>query len=57
MSIRTIQLKKTILEDNDRDADVLREQLKADGTFYVNVMSSPGSGKTTTLVSTIKELQ
>jgi len=56
MDIRTIELKKTILEDNDKDADLLREQLKETRTFYVNVMSSPGSGKTTTLVSTIKLL-
>ena len=57
MDIKTIELKKTILEDNDKDADLLREQLKETKTFYVNVMSSPGSGKTTTLVSTIKALQ
>ena len=57
MDIKTIELKKTILEDNDKDADLLREQLKQTNTFYVNLMSSPGSGKTTTLVSTIKSLQ
>ena len=57
MDIQTIKLKKTILEDNDKDADLLRQQLKDADTFYVNVMSSPGSGKTTTLVSTIKQLQ
>ena len=57
MDIKTIELKKTILEDNNKDADLLREQLKGTKTFYVNVMSSPGSGKTTTLVSTIKALQ
>ena len=57
MDIKTIELKKTILEDNDKDADLLREQLRQTKTFYVNVMSSPGSGKTTTLVSTIKHLQ
>ena len=57
MDIKTIELKKTILEDNDKDADLLREQLKETKTFYVNVMSSPGSGKTTTLVSTIRALQ
>ena len=56
MDIKTIKLKKTILEDNDKDADLLREQLNGTKTFYVNVMSSPGSGKTTTLVSTIKLL-
>ena len=57
MNIKTIELKKTILEDNDKDADLLREQLKDPKTFYVNVMSSPGSGKTTTLISTIRLLQ
>jgi len=57
MDIRTIQLKKTILENNDKDADFLRQQMREQGTFYVNVMSSPGSGKTTMLVSTIKLLQ
>ena len=57
MDIKTIELKKTILEDNDKDADLLREQLRQTKTFYVNVMSSPGSGKTTTLVSTIRHLQ
>ena len=57
MDVRTIQLKKTILEDNDRDADVLRQQLQEEGTYYMNVMSSPGSGKTTTLIRTIRTLQ
>ncbi len=57
MDVRTIQLKKTILENNDQDADLLREQLKTDGTYYMNIMSSPGSGKTTTLLGTIKGLQ
>ena len=56
MKIKTIQLKESILEDNDKDADLLREQLKNDQTFYVNIMSSPGSGKTTLLVSTIRQL-
>ena len=49
-SIRILDLKKTILEDNDADADLLRSELKKDKTFYLNLMSSPGSGKTTTLV-------
>lgn len=56
MDVKTIQLKKTLLEDNDKDADRLRKQLKKDGTFYINIMSSPGSGKTTTLVATINRL-
>lgn len=57
MDIQTIKLKKTILEDNDKDAELLRSQLDDVKTFYVNVMSSPGSGKTTTLISTIRHLQ
>ena len=57
MDIQTIELKKTILEDNNKDADLLRSQLEDANTFYVNVMSSPGSGKTTTLISTIRQLQ
>ena len=52
-SIRILDLKKTILEDNDADADLLRSELKKDKTFYLNLMSSPGSGKTTTLKATI----
>ncbi len=57
MDIRTIQLKKTILENNDKDADLLRAQMREEGTFYINVMSSPGSGKTTMLAGTIRLLQ
>ncbi len=56
-SIRILDLKKTILEDNDADADLLRSELKKDKTFYLNLMSSPGSGKTTTLKATIAGLR
>ena len=52
---KVIEIKKNILEDNDREADVLRSELKADRTFLLNLMSSPGSGKTTTLVRTIAQ--
>ncbi len=55
--VKIIQLKKTILADNDADALRLRDELKKDKTFYVNIMSSPGSGKTTTIVSTIRRLK
>ena len=41
-SMKIIDLKKTILEDNDADADRLREELKKKNIFYMNVMSSPG---------------
>lgn len=47
--ITIIDAKKSLLADNDRDADKLRRELKGQGTFYINVMSSPGSGKTSTL--------
>ncbi len=46
-----IDLKQTILEDNDADADVLREELKTKKICLLNLMSSPGSGKTTTLLA------
>lgn len=55
--VKIIQLKKSILADNDADANLLREELKKEKTFYVNVMSSPGSGKTTTIVQTIRRLK
>ena len=57
MDVKTIQLKKTILEDNDRDADLLRRQMEDQRTCYLNIMSSPGSGKTTTLIRTIRTLE
>ncbi len=50
MDVRIIDLKKTILEDNDADAEVLRGELKREKTFYLNVMSSPGSGKTSSIL-------
>lgn len=54
---KVIEIKKNILEDNDREADNLRAELKKNGTFLLNLMSSPGSGKTTTLVRTIEALK
>ena len=55
--VRIIEIKKSIFEDNDKDADRLREELKTKGVFLLNLMSSPGSGKTTTLISTINALK
>ena len=54
---RIIEVKESILEDNDRDAEELRKELKAQNTFLLNLMSSPGAGKTTTLVRTIGMLR
>ena len=48
---KIIALKESVLEDNDQDAQALREELHAGGTCLLNLMSSPGSGKTTTLLA------
>ena len=56
-SIRSIELKESIFADNNADADRLRRQLKQQGTFLLNLMSSPGSGKTSTLKRTIAALK
>ena len=55
--VRIIEIKKSIFDDNDKDANRLREELKTKGVFLLNLMSSPGSGKTTTLISTINALK
>lgn len=54
--IRTIVLSKSVFADNDREAQQLRESLGKKGVLLVNVMSSPGAGKTTTLISLIRRL-
>lgn len=50
-NIKIVKLKETILEDNDQDAKHLRDTLRTQGTCLLNLMSSPGSGKTTTLLA------
>lgn len=54
---KVIEIKHSVFENNDREADKVREQLKNDRTFLLNLMSSPGSGKTTTLKQTIAALK
>lgn len=54
--MRIIEVKQSIYADNDADAQKLRQELKQEKTFLLNLMSSPGAGKTTTLVSTINRL-
>ena len=54
---KVIEIKKSVFENNDREADKLREELKENKTFLLNLMSSPGSGKTTTLKRTIAALK
>ncbi|MDO5001134.1 MAG: hydrogenase nickel incorporation protein HypB [Eubacteriales bacterium] len=54
---RVLEIKKSVFENNDREADSLRQELKKDRVFLLNLMSSPGSGKTTTLRQTIAALR
>ena len=54
---KVIEIKQSIFADNDKDAEILREELKEKGTFLLNLMSSPGAGKTTTLSRTIEALK
>ena len=55
--IRIIEVKESVFADNDRQAEALRGELKQERTFLMNLMSSPGSGKTTTLLRTIEQLK
>ena len=55
-NIKVIEIKKSVFENNDAEAEKLREKLKKKGVFLLNLMSSPGSGKTSVLVRTIKKL-
>lgn len=54
--VRVIELKESVFADNDAEADKVRAEMRARGQFLLNVMSSPGSGKTTTLTRLINEL-
>ncbi len=55
--VRVIEIKKSVFAENEKDADELRKDLKDRGVFLLNLMSSPGSGKTTTLIRTINLLK
>ena len=55
--VKVIEIKKSVFAENDRDADALRKELKDKGVYLLNLMSSPGSGKTTTLIRTINLLK
>ena len=55
--IRVLEIKESVFADNDRQADALRKDIKEKGVFLLNLMSSPGAGKTTTLVKTIETLK
>lgn len=55
--VRVLEIKQSVFADNDRQAELLRQELKEKGVFLLNLMSSPGSGKTTTLLRTIEALR
>ncbi len=55
--VKILETKESVFADNDRQADELRRELKEKGIFLLNLMSSPGSGKTTTLTRTIEALK
>jgi len=56
-SVRIIEIKESVFANNDAEAERIRGELKKDKTFLLNLMSSPGSGKTTTLTRTIERLK
>lgn len=55
--VKVIEIKKSVFAENEKDADVLRLELKEKGVYLLNLMSAPGSGKTTTLIRTINLLK
>ncbi len=55
--VKVIEIKKSVFADNEKDADTLRKELKRKGVYLLNLMSSPGSGKTTTLIQTINRIK
>ena len=55
--VRVIEIKKSVFADNDEDAGKLRNELKERGVYLLNLMSSPGAGKTTTLIGTLQRIK
>ena len=55
--VRILEIKQSVFADNDRQAQLLRQELLEKKLFLLNLMSSPGSGKTTTLMRTIEALR
>ncbi|MBR4019947.1 MAG: hydrogenase nickel incorporation protein HypB [Firmicutes bacterium] len=55
--VRIIEVKQSVFADNDHDADLLRQSLKKSKTFLLNLMSSPGSGKTSVLLALAAALE
>ena len=55
--IKVIEIKKSVFAENEKDADTLRVELKNKGVCLLNLMSAPGSGKTTTLIQLINRIK
>ena len=55
--VKVIEIKKSVFADNDEDAAKLRNELKGKGVYLLNLMSSPGAGKTTTLIGTLQRIK
>ncbi|MDE5820405.1 MAG: hydrogenase nickel incorporation protein HypB [Lachnospiraceae bacterium] len=55
--VRVLEIKQSVFADNDKQAADLRQELKQKGIFLLNLMSSPGAGKTTTLMRTIEAMR
>ena len=55
--VQIIEIKKSVFADNDEDAGRLRKELKERGVYLLNLMSSPGAGKTTTLIGTLQRIK
>ncbi|QHI71540.1 hydrogenase nickel incorporation protein HypB [Aminipila terrae] len=56
-AFKVIEIKQNVFDNNNKQADLLRDRLKKEKTFLLNLMSSPGSGKTTTVIKTIEALK
>ena len=54
--VKILEIKQSVFANNDEQAELLRKELKEKGIFLLNLMSAPGSGKTTTLTKTIEGL-
>ena len=55
--VKVIEIKKSVFAENEKDADALRVELKNKGVCLLNLMSAPGSGKTTTLIQLINRIK
>jgi len=55
--VKVIEIKKSVFAENEKDADNLRDELRSKGVFLLNLMSAPGSGKTSTLIQLINRIK